>query len=376
MEIIYFFTLIIVIYILLNIYDKLTLQNGSFWTYQPVVNLGENVICSGVFDESSSFRNTTKWINNTIQTMRIKICEIDKVVEFIQKNFYVEENNIYKPTKQHILTWLTNEGLISLYSGNIKSKVYHYLNILSTSVVNIFAILHGTLISYNYSNGLKGVMTSRVVDIYLDNNLLKVNYIDWLCIEKGCRKYGVAPELIQTHESRLPVGSISLFKLDGKLELKNMPLTIFKTKCYEFEEVKRENNYIITLTKKEYKYHIINWRKTKALVCVPLHSQMMKLIELREMYYILGFYFKNSCMYLHDKLCITLVACVSEYPKIEDLKKAISYLPENTLINIETLGFCNNIIIDKKPIYESSAGLYFYNFFTPTLDNNRVVCIV
>ena len=64
-------------------------------------------------------------------------------------------------------------------------------------------------------------MTSRPVDIIINNTKFRVYYVDFLCVDKLYRKDGIAPKVIQTHEYVHSIKNnypqISLFKREGKL---------------------------------------------------------------------------------------------------------------------------------------------------------------
>ena len=47
---------------------------------------------------------------------------------------------------------------------------------------------------------LIGVMTSRLLNVSIDNNEFTTYYVDYLCVHKDNRKQGVAQQIIQTHD--------------------------------------------------------------------------------------------------------------------------------------------------------------------------------
>jgi hypothetical protein len=315
-----------------------------FWSYQPVAHFNMN---KGVIDPESSYRTKpyiVRCIDDSIITKSTLNIDVDLVIAFIKHNFYVEKDNVYSPTTDDIMNWLQNDGT---------SKI-----------------------SFYYRNDtLCGIMTTQDVDVIVDDSCFKCNYVDWLCVNKDTRKSGVAQKLIQTHESRLPVGAVSLFKLDSKMDLTNIPITSFETKCYKIKHT-YNNKDSSTLTEDVYTKHLDFWKKYYDFICVPSYSKINTLIRDGQLIHINGFYFKKSCMYLHNELCYTLIAIVNT-PSLKDFHKAVEYLPENIYICIESLGWCNEIINElDEPLYKSYAGLYFYNYYTESINKNKVVAII
>lgn len=345
-----YFILLAIIILIIIIF--IFLLKDSFWIYQPVVNT-----CSifnfqtGILDKKSLHRlRLTRWIDNinikSLHVSKLSCHDKIKITRFIQQHFYVETNNIYHPTLHHIFYWLSRNGLVSFYQ--------------------------------------KGIITSRPIHVYLKNNTFNIHYVDWLCVDKKYRKSGIAPTLIQTHESNLPIGAISLFKLDGKLNNTISPLVIFKTLCFTnlfFNPTLKHNIKHSKITKKQYKQSIEEWKSTHDFICVPSIKQMMKLIKHKLMFcfciHNCIYYFKNSCMYIQDNLCITLVA-ISGNSNLNDLQEIMTFLGPHIYLNIETIGKCNDIIqhIKFEPVYNSNTGFYLYNYYSPTIDNKKVVCIL
>ena len=43
-------------------------------------------------------------------------------------------------------------------------------------------------------------MTSRMLNVSIDNNEFTTYYVDYLCVHKDNRKQGIAQQIIQTHD--------------------------------------------------------------------------------------------------------------------------------------------------------------------------------
>ena len=65
------------------------------------------------------------------------------------------------------------------------------------------------------------MMTSRKIELTIQNQKLDCFYVDYLCVHPDKRKQGIAPQLIQTHHyfqrRRNPNIYISLFKRENSI---------------------------------------------------------------------------------------------------------------------------------------------------------------
>jgi GNAT superfamily N-acetyltransferase len=331
----YFWIILVIALVVILIYLFGSNNEPPFWKNQPVAhNLNQYDV--GIIDSQSEYRVKLKrWIDDGIVTTNN--VDKQKVTQFIKQNFYVEKDNVYMPDVSDIFNWLGDDYKISFYQDSI--------------------------------------ITTQQVSIICDNTELKCNYVDWLCVDKKYRKSGIAQKLIQTHESRLPIGAISLFKLDSKMDLTNIPITLFETKCYKFND-KCGHNSKDELTEEKYNKHLDYWKKYYNFICVPSFNKLNILIQGGQIIYANGFYYKKSCMYLHNCICYTLIAIVGT-PCVNTFYKSLGYLPKDIYVCIETLGWCNEIVDNiEEPLYKSSAGLYFYNYYTEPVNKHKVVAII
>lgn len=215
MNISYIFAIIILIYLSIKLYIN---KKFGFWAYQPVFhyyNLVYWLFPCGIINKelpkTNKFCNFLNIKTNEFSEREKK--EIDTITSFITENYYNNDQAKYI---------LDSNTFSSYFIGN-NGK---------------------TFISTYYDNfDLKGVMTSRPINITIDNKSFKVYYVDYLCIDKLSRKKGYAPQIIQTHEyfhcHKNKKVQISLFKREGELT-GIVPLVKYNTYQFLIKSLKQK----------------------------------------------------------------------------------------------------------------------------------------
>ena len=240
---------------------------------------------------------------------------------------------------------------------------------------------------------------------------MDVYYVDYLCVNKACRKQQIAPQLIQTHEynqSHLNRSiSVSLFKREEELT-GIIPLTIYKTYCYQL----RDSHYIIPpilsanislLTgDKQNLYYFYNFLKeTEALWDILVYPELSNLFELittgnifLKMLIVDGeiisaYLFRKTCIYIEkDKEVVSCFASIkSKNMDINDfilgfknsLWSIIKHHRNFGYVTIENISDNYLLIEDKSknnsPYIVSPMAYFFYNFAYSPFDSKKCLII-
>ena len=210
---------IIFILIVFYIYVKLTFK---FWSIQPVFhayNIYYWMFPPGTINKELPEINKYVNFNNIFFQDMTTINEnkIKNITTLIQDHYLKQKNVHYNPSTENIMPYF---------------KGHEYPCFLSTYFEK----------DHLNKKEIIGLMTSRPLKIYLYGKEMYVHYVDYLCVNTGYRKKGIAPELIQTHNYFQCRGNkkirCSLFKKETDLT-GIVPLTIYKTYCFDMNNWKQ-----------------------------------------------------------------------------------------------------------------------------------------
>jgi hypothetical protein len=390
--ILYVLGFIILCIILFFLYIRLRYQ---FWALQPVfhfydlyywfVNVG---IIRHELPEKNRYTNflkiTTKPFEN-IDPILLK-----EAILLIQLNYLRNKENTYSPKRENIVPYFIGHNCKTYWSYYLEPEL------LIDNKTNK-TIEHQKII---------GIITCRPLHIKIINSVkdasFDVYYVDYLCVEKNCRKKNIAPQLIQTHEYNQSHQnkkiSVSLFKREEELT-GIIPLTVYKTYCFNMRNwvtqplldarIKvltgdKQNMYyfynflIETTNKSESKFDIVIYPEISNIIELVttknLYVKMLIVDGVIEAVYV----FKKTCTFIEkDKEIISLIASIfkenSELTKnefIQGFKVALwSIIKENknfSYLVVENISdntcIINNLSLKTHPLIVSPMAYFFYNF--------------
>ena len=365
---------VIILYVSFILYCKIFYR---FWSTQPVFhfhNLYYWIFPPGIIQHS--LPPLTKFYDHNV-TFNFWTAISDETKEKfynLNKKYYLQDKTIsYKPTRESILSYFEHHNdpcfIALLYK---EDPLYHY----SKKTI----IPRQTCIAS---------LTSRPLTIYLHNNPLKVNYVDYLCVHKKHRKKGVAPKMIYSYyyQSRRNNDIVAyLFKREG-VGTFITPMTVYSTYGFTLSIPKNNPSIIkpllINSGNFQLFYHYLQNIKTDYPCFVrPAFSNLKYLMEkkliyiflLRDKYTSIGCYvFRNPFTYYEDKgSSVDLIAshCSNEDhidTFIQGFYNCLSQIdyPYEYLI-IENISMNGLIIKDirqtRKYIFKSHTSYYLYNF--------------
>jgi hypothetical protein len=218
--------IILAIFILTYLYAR---WKFNFWFIQPVMHYYSFYywICkSGIIN--NNLPKTNKFCNFiNIETTLFPIEKElwNQIIPFIQQNYLQNGNNYFLPELNNIQPHFSHSpSFLSVYWKNVsyfdKNEVKQKKDII-------------------------GLMTTRPIHVeFLDNKTnIDVYYVDYLCVKKGKRKQGIAPQIIQTHEYQQRYSNqkikVSLFKREEEIT-GIIPLCIYSNYLYHFVPIAKD----------------------------------------------------------------------------------------------------------------------------------------
>lgn len=366
----------------------------GFWSIQPVFhfyNLFYWIYPIGIINKQLPKNNKyCDFINiKTEEYVDILDNDIDNIIEFIQKHYYRTKFGSYLPSK--------NMFSANFDSNNKKNFVTTYFQDKKE-----FDNDNNLFITKKY---MAGVITSKNLNITLNNTTFNIYYVDYLTVDSNYRKSGLAPKIIQTHEywqaSKNNSYQISLFKREGELT-GIVPLCIYKT--YQFNNINiipklHASTNIIEINKQNiqlFTNFIHSRREFFECFILPDLSNLLSLIN-NNIYKIYGLICNNeliSCycfrdsymLYNNTDKSIEFFASISNCKTDElffsgfllSLKKSSEYF-KSTLFTCENLS--DNIIISKKllekytPKLTSPTAYFLYNYANYTIKSDKTFII-
>ena len=387
--ILYFLLIILLIYLILVASIKIKLK---FWSKQPVFhvyNMFYWMFPPGIINHS--LPNKNKYTNfSDIEILTYNQLTEKHLLNFtniISKHYLNEKEITYSPKINNIKPYFENYQN-SCFFGFYKKKGIDSIN---NNIVS--------------TDDLIGVITSRPLQVYLNNNQFLTYYVDYLCVDKSHRKKGIAPELIQTieycHRRHNKKISTSFFKREGSLTL-IVPLVIYYTYCFKFNTwninkslhasiklVKITKNNIIYLTS------FINQQRSKfkCFINMPVNI-LIQLIESSNIYVycliksdvvISCYFFRNSCTYYENKKALDCFCCINNTTNIPTFIVGFSLALQKfqsvySILLMENIGhttdIIQNIIIKHTPRFVSKTAYYFYNFATRPLKEKDISMLI
>lgn len=383
LTIVYTIVTFISLYMLFIGYFRL---NFKFWSRQPVFHL----------------HNIYYWVYYYFMISGIIT---DKLQE--DSLFFDENVKIYKyldfPTEK-------KESLVDFIRNNFLPNKSEYFDPPADYVLDTFDKHDGsvTISLKEYNNKILACMGMFPIHCKLDQTKIKINYVDYLCVDKQHRKKNYAPKQIFTHLYHLQnMGNdfVCFFKRENKSNAIVPFTTYFNYQfkidnwqfCYKFDQ---PNMSIVFIDKKNLnKFHQIYQESLSAFkyTFTPNLSHIFYLVEKQHI--------KIAALMINQEFFGYYIIrnAHTTYNGEKSLQVTTSYKNKNINDNIFTLGFLitmsivskdwgtniilienlsnNNIILKlllEKYIYlaKMKNSLYFYNYAIYPKKSEEILCII
>ena len=379
----------------------------KFWKEQPVFHIYD---ISYYFSSNQIIMNElpskNKYCNfqNIVTGASLSPLEITHFVKFIGQHYLQNGFNRYAPEAENILPYFLMNGSSS---SNIFFSFYREPELLQDTETN-------TLVN---SSKIISVMTSRLITVEYSgantgangNTLIKVFYVDYLCVDKAYRKKGIAPQIIQTHEYNQRHSnkstSISLFKREGDMT-GIVPLTVYKTVVFNMKTWLQPSPLLplvslIECGKMNFHFIIDFLKEIKSrfgLLILPEFATILELIQTKNcyIYFLLkehdikaAYFFRKTCTYIDEGS--ELLSCYASINNcknpdlfIHGFKVALFQIKEKSpafrYIAIEEISdnkiIVNNLKKKNQPLLSNPTAYFFYNYISQTFSSEKVLALL
>jgi hypothetical protein len=385
------------ILIIFLIYIYIRVKYG-FWVLQPVFHVydfGYMINPPGIIQHFLPEKN--KYTNfkeiDTIVFSQLTSIQKTRFTNLIKANYLQNKDNIFSPQYENINPYFIGHNDKSFISFFYKDE--HMIDLKKGSMITDRQII--------------GAMTSRPLNVLINNKqkpIIRVYYVDYLCVDKFNRKKGIAPQIIQTHHYNQRYLNknivVSLFKREDELT-GIVPLCVYST--YGFSVDKWTKPAVLS---GEYKLLEINgsnfrfvydfMRKNTNKFDIIINADIANILELIKTKNIFVYAIlcdeEIICCYFYRKTCVQIekgLEVLSCFASICDCDEDIfiqGFKISFWKISAENFfGFCaienlsnnniilNNIILKTKPLIVSPTAYFFYNFAYPTFNPEKVLII-
>jgi hypothetical protein len=376
----YVLLIMVIILFLLYFYYKI---KYPFWSRQPVFH----------------FHNLLYWYNppgiiqhekpemNKYYKSDIHFNSFDKLKENDKNDFYNFIKNNFMPNSYEYFDPSRNAIMDYFYSHNNKSFItmFYKNNFIKQDLIS--------------------VMTTRPLDIFINNKCFSLYYVDYLCVHQKERKKGIAPITIYSHyvNSRFKhTNIVFLFKREGNTT-SIVPLSVYKTYAYYTKywkkNVKFDQPYIHTLKISSQNSELFvrlleDAKKKYKCVITPYIGNLIHLINNNHLHiYVLmfkknpvGFYIFRNLYTKYDSLdSFELTASYNQTQKeifvlgfLNSLNEINKVIPHDIILIEDTSdnNFILNVLMKKYvPKFNSITSYYLYNYAEHPILSYELLCI-
>jgi len=290
----------------------------------------------------------------------------------IKSHFLTGKKEKYNPPKHAVLDYFHSHNRISHLSLQFE----------------LLPVIKGYL-----PKSVISAMTTRPLNTILNNNKVKIDYVDFLCVHKKHRKKGLAQKIIYSHYRNARkdgAGPVFLFKREGIINF-IVPLTVYNAHVFSLKYLKHPNlelsNDIVCHLINDSNFslfsHFFGEIQGKFKCCITPEQSHIKYLVSKKMMFICLIMEGNEpvAVYIYRKPFTSYkgkqsIECIASYYKmgyydvfIKSFRNSIVLInqeyPVEILIieNISNNDDVINHILKKTPILWKCPMAYFlYNF--------------
>jgi len=374
-----------------------------FWSAQPVFHIYDfsyyffyNGIISKELPQASRYTNF-KNIETLTFGKNVKPLDKTRFVQILQRHYLQNGENVFSPKEYNVFPYFEGHNspcFLSFYKT--KESIQQNGEIIQTDKT-------------------VGVITSRPINVTIRASLKKgtiqfeAAYIDYLCVDQGCRKKGIASQLIATHNYNQCLlkkkAEVAVFKREGVLT-GIVPLCVFNMYIFPMRKWNKPPDvlppYSIVECGSSNMHHFYDFLRSDSIkknIDIQIILEMTNLtalIKSKNIYIyllvqqdigVIGcYFFKKSCTQIEINkealICFASVSGSTSEIFINGFKCALSQLKKDSsyhYIVIEEI--CDNDIIvanlklKTTPYSIIPAAYFFYNYACQTVNKKRVFII-
>jgi len=386
------------ILIIFLIYIYIRIKYG-FWVIQPVFHVydyGYMLHPPGIINDRLPEKNKYTNFKNveTIVYEQVSEIKLKRFINLIRLHYLRNKDNIFSPQSENIVPYF--------YGHNAKSFVTFY-----NEDEFMIDLKKGTTIN---DAKIIGAMTSRPTHVCINNGDETANfdayYIDYLCVDRLCRKKGIAQQIIQTHhynQSHINKNIVvSIFKREDELT-GIVPLCVYSTYGFNVstwtKPVHLEAMYNLVEINPQNFHFLFDFIKTNSSKFdITINTSISNIIELIKtknifVYVIIvddnitcAYFYRKSCVQIEKGMevlsCFASICCCEHSIFVQGFKISFWKIASENLFGfaaIENISdnniIINNLILKTKPLIISPTAYFFYNFAYPTFKPEKVFII-
>jgi GNAT superfamily N-acetyltransferase len=244
-----------------------------------------------------------------------------------------------------------------------------------------------------------GLITTQPISIFLKEDEIKANYVDYLCVHSNYRKKGIAEQLIQTHEFNQRCQNknvhITLFKREGSTMFIN-PLIQFKSYLRNITNI--DDTPETKAKRMDFKtdfnsFHDFLRNSSSLFKCRITTPQFLELLRTENIFVYLvvedldvlaAYFFKDTCTFINynERLigCIGSITSkfLSKQQFCEGFESALYDLSQTKLFShavIEHISHNHNFKKNTDTEFVTMS-YFFYNFIHSTLRPHEVLILL
>jgi len=394
----YIFIVIVIIVILFYTYVRI---KYGFWYYQPVFhvyNLWYMFAPPGIIQHELPRENKYTNFKNieTVLYTELPDFKLQRFIHFINANYLQNKDNIYAPKKENVVPYFECHNASSFFSFYTEREL-------------ISDLKKGTITN---EDRIVGVTTSRPIHIFINkgekDSDFDAYYVDYLCVDKGERKKGIAPQIIQTHHYNQRYLNknivVNLFKREGELT-GIVPLCVYSTYGFSMKKWRKPHELYAAyklLEVNEQNYHFLfdflqsNKDQFEIIINVE-HANIIELIKTKNIFvYVLmegntiksAYFYRKSCVFYEKGLeilsCFASIhdGTITNEVFVQGFKISFWKTAEKNYFGfavIENISH-NNLIIENlriktSPDVVSPTAYFFYNFAYHSFKPDKVLIL-
>lgn len=399
----YTFIVFLLLFILFLIYIRV---KYGFWVSQPVFHIYDFSYYwfpPGIirYDLPGKNKYTNFKDTQTVITAELTEPQKSKFISFVQQHYLKNGDNIFQPELSNVVPYYDTAFKYPSFF-----TFYWEKNLLSD-------LKKGTIAE---DNKMIGSIAGRPIHIRIHKAKdptahFYAYYVDFLCVDRGYRKKGIAPQLIQTHEYQQrhlnPEIYVSLFKREDQLT-GIIPLCVYRTYGFPVTTWTKplplnsgNKTIVIEITKQNIQLLRDFLKENESQFDIVISTDipnLMKCIEtknihvwalLEEDQLLAAYFFRKTCVQVEKDMevlcCFTSIKGVE--CSTEDFTQGFK-IAFWTIAEKHHFGFCaveniahnhwiiENLVKKTRPTIKSPTAYFFYNFAYPTFQAEKTLCIV
>ena len=390
--------IIIILFLIIMLVTGYIKYKFGFWVSQPVFHIYDlaymiyppGIINHGLPDKNkyTNFKSVETCVFSQLSELKTT-----QLINFIKVNFLRNKDNIFSPEKENVVPYFN--------SLNAPSFVSFY-----TEPIVMQDLKNSTLVE---DKDIIGIMTSRPTHITINTKDTSTSsfdayYVDYLCVKRGARKKGIAPQIIQTHHYNQSYAnkniSVSIFKREDDLT-GIVPLCVYSTYGFSVDNWTKPSalhaSYVVLEVNEQNSHLLFDFIKTNSGVFdITIMSDVSNMVELIKTQNIFvnvillndqiqcAYFFRKSCVCVEKKMevlsCFASIQSVNiaddifihgfkiSFWNIADKNKFGFSAVEDVSHNRKII---DNLILKTHPMVVSPTAYFFYNFAYRTFNSSK-----